>query len=748
MKKLLSENRSNLWFWAFWVIVTILFFAMPIMSLDAGNSGDEDRFQIPQGENVLNYYRSNHTDTTCFSFENMKYYGCSFDVITAWFNDTFSINDISRSRHIFNSLCGWLIILFGGLIAWRLGGWKAGVFALLLLFFSPRLLGHSFNNPKDIPFAAGVVMSLYYMIMFFRQAPKPKWYIMLMLALSIAFALSIRVGGLILFGYFGFFGLLWMINTIRENKQNVRNNPKAKHKSPAQNIFRTILWAAVVCIAGFFAGLIIWPFAWQSPISNVVESYGAMQQFATAIRQTFEGQLFWSDALPWYYTPKFILITIPIAVIIGFLLYPFFGGWTKGKRLETIMIYFTFLFPVFWIVYTGANVYGGWRHSLFSYPSMAIAAGLGFAAFADFLGNKKKVLGIVGNVLPFVLLITPAIHTVKNHPYEYVYFNELEGGAKKAFGNYELDYYYHSTREASEWVMANAEPSDYKILVGSWHINSTKYFLRDDTNHFRACFVRWYRRGEFDWDYAVFTVTGIAPEYLRNPNVFPPKNCVHTVDVDGVPIAVVLKRDNKYDLEATKLKKAGQLDSAKTLYLKSLENDTLDETALINLAEIYLNKQQPDSCLMMTGKYLNEIEPSNDEANYFSAYANLMKGNAQKAVEITENIIKHNYKYGGAYQLQLQIYLQSNNLFGAEQTMVKMIDIDMVDNNFVATWVAINKAQGLDERGAYIKLYKALVDSYNKRGKKKEAEMYQEQLEQLQQMRQKEGDRNVSGITR
>lgn len=584
--------------------------------------------------------------------------------------------------------------------------------------------------------------------MFFRQAPKPKWYIMLMLALSIAFALSIRVGGLILFGYFGFFGLLWMINTIRENKQNVRNNPKAKHKSPAQNIFRTILWAAVVCIAGFFAGLIIWPFAWQSPISNVVESYGAMQQFATAIRQTFEGQLFWSDALPWYYTPKFILITIPIAVIIGFLLYPFFGGWTKGKRLETIMIYFTFLFPVFWIVYTGANVYGGWRHSLFSYPSMAIAAGLGFAAFADFLGNKKRVLGIVGNVLPFVLLITPAIHTVKNHPYEYVYFNELEGGAKKAFGNYELDYYYHSTREASEWVMANAEPSDYKILVGSWHINSTKYFLRNDTNHFRACFVRWYRRGEFDWDYAVFTVTGIAPEYLRNPNVFPPKNCVHTVDVDGVPIAVVLKRDNKYDLEATKLKKAGQLDSAKTLYLKSLENDPLDETALINLAEIYLNKQQPDSCLMMTGKYLNEIEPSNDEANYFSAYANLMKGNAQKAVEITENIIKHNYKYGGAYQLQLQIYLQSNNLFGAEQTMVKMIDIDMVDNNFVATWVAINKAQGLDERGAYIKLYKALVDSYNKRGKKKEAEMYQEQLEQLQQMRQKEGDRNVSGITR
>jgi hypothetical protein len=78
------------------------------------------------------------------------------------------------------------------------------------------------------------------------------------------------------------------------------------------------------------------------------------------------------------------------------------------------------------------------------------------------------------------------------------------------------------------------------------------------------------------------------------------------------------------------------------------------------------------------------------------------------------------------------MYLQQNNLFYAEETMKKMIDVDLVDNNFVATWVSINKAQGLDERGTYIKLYKALVDSYKKRGKKKEAEMYQEALDRIQ----------------
>ncbi|MBR4177356.1 MAG: hypothetical protein IKQ53_08145, partial [Bacteroidales bacterium] len=179
MKKLFSENKSNVWFWLFVGLAAVLLIAMPLMSLDAGNSGDEDKFQIPQGRFVMDYYHSDGQDTTCMKDVvnlngkdqnwNLKYYGCSFDVVTEWINQTFGIDDIARTRHICNSLLGWLIVLFGGLIAYRMGGWRAGVFAMLLLFFSPRLLGHSFNNPKDIPMAAGVVMSIYYIMMFFRQ---------------------------------------------------------------------------------------------------------------------------------------------------------------------------------------------------------------------------------------------------------------------------------------------------------------------------------------------------------------------------------------------------------------------------------------------------------------------------------------------------------------------------------------------------------------------------------------------------
>ena len=59
------------------------------------------------------------------------------------------------------------------------------------------------NNPKDLPFAAMSVAALYYI-----STVSPRWpYLPLgtavKIALAIALALSIRVGGLLYLGYFG-----------------------------------------------------------------------------------------------------------------------------------------------------------------------------------------------------------------------------------------------------------------------------------------------------------------------------------------------------------------------------------------------------------------------------------------------------------------------------------------------------------------------------------------------------------------
>lgn len=724
--KLFSENRRNPFFWAFLGLALVLLFLMPILALDAGNSGDEDKFQIPQGYNILRYYQTGGEDTTCLSFENLKYYGSSFDYWTALVAETFHIENIAANRHIANAFMGWLCVLFVGLIAYRQKGWGAGVLAMLLMFLSPRFLGHSFNNPKDIPLAAGTIMAIYYIMMFFRQASDrerkmPKVSTMLMLVLSLVIAVSTRIGGLIIVGFFGLWGILWII----ANRQCLEL-PK---------VLKTAGWALLVCLAGFFLGILRWPYAMQAPIANSIDSYHAMSQFAIGIRQIFEGQHVMSDALPWYYTPKFILMTVPLVVLLGWLLSLGLGWEEKGMaRMEKIMLLFCFIFPVFWIVCTKANVYGGWRHSLFAYPAMVVSAACGFIALIQKFG--KSLYRYIAIAVIALLMFLPTRHIVANHPYEYVYFNELSGGPKKAFGQYEMDYYYHSMRECTEWVMEHAaqydnlQPSGDKIVVGTWLPEPTRYFLQKDSAHFRHQFVRWYQRGNYDWDFLVFPITGISPSYLRNDKVFPPKETVHMVEVDGVPIGLVLKREDKNDFIASQLLQQGLTDSALHHYRLALEYNPYNETALMDVAEIYLQQGKLDSCQLMCERY-KEFEPYNSQANYFIAYAYLLSGQTDQCVAACQEIKQHNPKFSGAYNLLLQIYLKQQNIYGAEAEIMQMIDNDLMDNQTMGIYVQLKQAQGIDERSAVRSLYGAIAKSLEKRGKKEQAQQYRQMLSQI-----------------
>ena len=389
MKNFFKNNQKNIWFWLFLALTSATLIAMPIMSKTAGNSGDEDGFQIPQGKNVVNYYKTDGQDTTCMSFKNLKYYGSSFDVAAEYTNEFFDIENISESRHIFNSLLGWIAILFVSLAAYELGGgFRSAVIAVLLMFFSPRFLGHSLNNPKDIPFAAAIIGAVYGMIIFFKQFPKVKWYTYVILVLSIALSISTRAGGLILYGYFGLFGLIYIIKSAKRSKNEISTKKRQTENNIWKQLGLMILMGLGICVIGFFLGLILWPYAMQAPINHTIESFKAMSNFDTALRQLFEGSLQWSDALPWYYTPKYILMTIPIAVIVGLVLFFVFCWRKKEDRFWSFIIFFTFFFPVFWIVYTHANVYGGWRHAMFAYPPMVVAAALGFEGLLKWVEKK------------------------------------------------------------------------------------------------------------------------------------------------------------------------------------------------------------------------------------------------------------------------------------------------------------------------------------------------------------------------
>ncbi|MDR0982099.1 MAG: hypothetical protein LBM07_02490, partial [Culturomica sp.] len=732
MQKLISYLRADLLRTSFIFLIAVMFVAMPLMSRHTGMSGD-DKLHWQQAEYVVKFYETFGADESAIKpllDGYQREYGLVAYTFAAFITNVFGIEDWLEVSHTMAGLMGWLGILFASLFAFRVSNknWWAAILTALLFFFSPRYMGHSHNNLLDISFAAFTMMGIYYIYRFIEMMPKPSIKVCIGLAAGIGLATATRVGGLLLIAYFGLFALVWFFikwnEIIRTNKLAVVSEKSKKgtnislqSKKEVRALFLRVLYYGLgISVAGYLLAIIVWPYVLVSPIKNMQAVFATMSQIPTSLRQLFGGQMVWSNHLPWYYTPQWILMTIPVAVIFGMLAYIFVGGLRERNLFSTFVVYFTFLFPVFWICYTNANVYGGWRHSLFTYPTMVVAAGLGFTELFQWVVNTikskfptKKILLItyLGCGIFFTAMLwSPIRHTFVNHPYEYVYFNELVGGAKGAYGNYEMDYYYHTTRDATEWVMAHADTTNLKsgekIKIASWHVASVNYFIRHDTAHFQSVFTRWLDRGDRDWDYAIFTVTGIHPEQLKG-KYFPPKNCVHTIDVDGKPISIILKREDKSDMIGYNFKQKNVADSAVIYLNKALEKDPYNDAALLNLLEVYLvtdQLKQNINLLKHAKQYMPKIERLRwIEANYY-----LNVKDYDNAEKIAKDVLSYNNKMKSFYRILANIYIQKRDLAAAERTYVNMIEHEQIEQQDFNTLIQIYKMQGLSDAWAQNKL--------------------------------------------
>ena len=142
---------------------------------------------------------------------HLKYYGQSYDNIVTILTRWFHIENIYGFRHIMSSIAGWLTIMVTAFFAVWLAGYRTGIIVIFLFAVSPTFLGHSQNNLKDIPFALGYISGIYYILNSLHPAEEFLRDTVL-LTVSIAFAISIRAGGLLLVCYlFSFFFLYWFI---------------------------------------------------------------------------------------------------------------------------------------------------------------------------------------------------------------------------------------------------------------------------------------------------------------------------------------------------------------------------------------------------------------------------------------------------------------------------------------------------------------------------------------------------------
>jgi tetratricopeptide (TPR) repeat protein len=668
------------WSWyrfKFLAFALALLIGMPIAAWQAGISGDE-KVQYEQGKAILDWFVNfgEETEANKTALDDQRFlmhlYGSSFDTVTAAFNELFGVDNEYEWRHVLNALTGWLLILFTGLIAVHISGWRAGLLAMFLLFVSPRILGHSWNNPKDIPFAMTYMAALYAMILYFKNfdAPKRRHYIWLMIAIGAS--IGIRIGGLILIAYLFLFAGLYFLYT----------SGKISQWFAAANLRRikpTIVFLAVVTAGSYVAGIVLWPYALQDPLTNPFESLDVMTSYskhAGSIRQLFEGVITWSDRLPWYYISKYILMTTPVVIFIGAILYlgTFFKAQRKGQLFWKFMMLFAFVFPIAYIVAKESNVYGGWRHALFVYPPLVVGAALGF----DYVIGRirKHSIRIATFILVFVLALHPFIFTIKNHPYQYVYFNELYGGVKNAVGNYEVDYYYHSSKEAYEWLRENADWETFgenkKLKLATNGIYSINYFNRNDTHRIQALYDRWYDRGESDWDYFLVVNSYINPGQLKD-GLWPPKNAVYVVEAGGAPLCAVVKRATYKDFEAFRAYKSGDVQEAILGYEEALSVDPQTETNYLHLADAYGQLRQYDKALVTLERLL-KVYPEYDKAYYSKSVMLLQSGMLKEAVDAAKHTLKLNPKFDQAYYILGVIYANAGDNGEAIKQLNKCIE--------------------------------------------------------------------------
>lgn len=627
-------------------------------SYDWAPSNDE-RFQVPYADLSLDYYSSFGKNDTVLTTTTkiepvMKHYGIAIELPAHFLHRLFGW-ELYGIRHAIMTLVSFFYIFFGALLAKRITkSWTAAYIAMAFLILTPRIFGEAFNNPKDPTYCATSLFSLYAFFVFLDALPKPCWRKTCLLGLGVAGSLLVRISGLISEFLFVIF-LVWELYYLNKNKIRI------DLKDIAKKVF-------IAFGVGYFVGIMFWPAMINAPLTQPFEALAFLKNLPVTVKNLFEGKYLQSTEIPWYYLPKYFLISNPEIILIGILLgFIFFSSLTnKYNKRRILFLLVSSFFPLFLIIYGKTGLLTGWRHGYFIYIPLVVFSAI---AIYNLLFNliEKKLYQKIGLGVVSLALIPTFIFMIRNYPLFYVYFNPTFGGAKKALGNYELDYYSHSIMPAIKWLEKN-EPGFEKKKLASNNGFQVVEILKPKYGNIPVAYTRYRERYDQDWDYNILTQSFVDAEYLRNGYFGSSKDVIKTIDVDGVPVCVILKRTDKNDYYGKKALDSNNFPKAIEYLTKAIQYNPSNEIAWTNLGLAQLNINQANEAVQSLSNAL-KISPESMMAKNYLAYAYLQSGNIAYAQSVLMNLIEENPNLPDPYRLLAQIYQQQGNIAMAQQYM-------------------------------------------------------------------------------
>lgn len=440
------EPSARLWAKATWLWLLGVAVLIGLTFRDYGITWDEE-LQSQYGLAVVDYYLSLFQDHRFEQIFNLYLYGGMFDGLASIF-DRFTPFSLYETRHFVNGLFGLLGLWGAARLGRFLGGPRVGFMALAMLSLTPMFYGHMFNNPKDIPFAAGIVWSIYYMGRINAAHGKASRRYLVKLGVILGLTLGVRVGGAMLPAY-------WVILSL------------ARPSTWTKDGFKNLLlkrWLPVGAVT-YGVMLLCWPWAQQSPIANPLRALGEFSNFPQDVEVLLDGVSYRSTQLPWSYVPLYFGIQLPeflLALLAASVaIVPMMWSSLDQARRQTLgLMLLMALAPITYAVVRHPALYDAVRHFLFVVVIACVVAALTgcwlWQRLRNAVGTPRYAMMVdaLALALSVMVIATQAWQMAQLHPYEYIYANRFAGGVAGIYGRYELDYWGSSFKEAAQKLQA------------------------------------------------------------------------------------------------------------------------------------------------------------------------------------------------------------------------------------------------------------------------------------------------------
>jgi hypothetical protein len=424
--------------------------------------------------------------------------------------------DVYLMRHYLNFLTNFLALLLFYKILRSNFSRIYSLTGIIFYFLNPKMLPEFVYNVNDLWFTFFIILFVYSLINYLK---KDKKKYLLILILSIALAINVRFIGIYLLPIFI---LLFYIN---------------KDFKIRLNDLKLLFYCSTLLIIILF---LLTPQIWYDPLSifNTFTKSLTVRNFDPQI--LFMGEIINSSNLPRYYLLIWIAISTPLLLVI-FTLFGFFSISKKFISLkfyklryhnDTLIMLLIFLIPLIFVIVLKPNIFNGWRHFYFLYPSIVYFAVYGLNKFIEnkFITKIKEYFLI----LIFANFVYLFFWSVKNHPYQNVFLNLA---SKKYIYYFESDYWGLTNVNAIKEIL-KIDKSDM-IKIADTGVNRIDFSLNmlnlDEIKRLK------YVKDDEDEniDYYISNLNdGNPKEYYLNNNF----KIIKEIKVDGNPINLTMKK--------------------------------------------------------------------------------------------------------------------------------------------------------------------------------------------------------------